>query len=635
MAAGSVARLGGDLARAAWEKLWSPSVERGVLQSGESGLRRIGPLGSTLADVLRGASDKAETRIGKVAEHYIPRAGAIEKAGLTGEFVNDLERKARATKPEVRDLADYSRLLNSALYSEAAGARIKVGALNPDDFHRMWDPKIFEGVAEEKTIKELVRSGQAANESEASRIMQFMRSRGGMVHTLESPRRVNLPGYRRDMAVMWDHFGSTIRRIEQAKAFGPKDEVLDQLLSGIRQQHGRSAFQYATMVANNFLGRGAGFAPVGDLEGVIGHGFYKKLASVETLAHLGLAFLSHSGQFLNTSVVAARSGLRPTVRALADMVLDHGNANDFAMKSGATLLGVSHDFRRIAGAEAESLGGKLLRYTPFNYIDKLRRVFAARVGAEFTQQEYERFLANPQDAKAVTNLRMMGLDPKDIQKAGGLQQTHLMQAAKRMSDLTQFKSDALTLPPRWVGNKDPLIKLAMMYKQFFFHQAKFVKDQVLKPAFLEREFRPLAYMALLFPTFGEMVADMKEFARKGSLKDRPGFDSKHWLDRMIDNYSTIGGFGIMADLVHSFAQPNGEPAFRFVVGPIVSDTIDVSRIPFMQHPVQAVERKILQSIPVVGPIAAHTFVPPKKPAKGPLQRGVVTKELNKLLDIKF
>lgn len=631
MAAGAAINLVKTAGEELWSKLWSPAVERGAFQSGEAGLRRIGPLGGTLADMLKASQEKAEIRIGKVAEHYVSRAGEIEKSGLTNEFVNDLERKARATTPAVRDLADYSRLLNSALVPEAVGAGIKVGPLVGDDFHHMWDPEIFKGVNEEKIIKHLVATGQAANEGEASRVMNFMRSKGGKVHSLESPRRINLPGYRQDMAVMFDHFSNSIKRIEQAKVFGPKDQALDQLLSGIRQQHGASAFQYAQLVANNFLGRGAGYAPAGDLEGVVGHGLYKKLASLETVMHLGLAFLRHSGQFLNTTVVAARSGLTPTVRALRDAILDHGNANDFALRAGATLQSVSHDFRRIAGVESETIGGKVLRYTPFSYIDKLRRVFAARVGAAYTEQEFARFMKNPADAKAILNLRLMGLDPSEIQKAGGLQERHLLQAAKRMSDMTQFKSDALSLPPRWVGQKDPLLKLAVMYKQFFFHQARFVKDQVLKPALLEKEYKPLLYMATLFPTFGEMVADLNEVARKGNLKDRPDFDKQHWMDRLIDNYAAIGGFGIMADMVHSFAQPTETAAFRFVVGPVISDTIDIARIPFLKHPDEAIEKKIMQSIPTVGPILSKKVLPPKrKPAPGPLQRGMVTKEFNKL-----
>lgn len=612
-----------------WSKIWAPAVERGAIQSGEAGLRRMGPLGETLSQMLQASKDKAELRIGKVAEHYIPRAGDIEKQGLTKEFTADLERKARATTPHVRDLADYSRLLNSALVPEAQSAGIKVGPLNPDDFHHMWDPEMFKGVNQEKVIKHLVATGQAANEAEAERITSFMQSKGGKVHSLESPRRVNLPGYRQDMAVMFDHFRNTIRRIEQAKVFGPKDEKLDQLLSLIRQQHGKSAFNYAQLVANNFLGRGAGYAPLGDLDEVVGHGFYKKIASIETFAHLGLAFLRHSGQFLNTSVVAARSGLTPTIRAMWDIIADHGNANEFALQSAATLQAVAHDFRRIAGAETESLGAKVLRYTPFNYIDKLRRTFAARVGAEYANQEYAKFAANQADARAARNLRLVGLDPHEILKAGGLQQHHLLLAAKRMSDLTQFTSNALTLPPRWVGNKDSLLKFAIMYKQFFFHQAKFVKDQVLKPALLEREFKPLLYMAIAFPTFGEMVADVNELARKGSLKDRP----QHIVDRLIDNYAAIGGFGIMADMVHSFASPNEGPAFRFILGPAISDLVDLTRIPFTKHPIPAVEKKILNSIPIVGPLLSKKVFPSKRPNKSPLQKGFATKELNKWLDL--
>lgn len=629
MAAGAVARV----AEEAWSKLWSPAVERGVFQSGESGLRRIGPVGGILADMLRATKDKAEIRVGKIAEHYIPRAEELQRLGHVDEFVNDLERKTRATTPKARDLADYSRLLNAALYPEAQQAGIKVGPPVADDFHHMWDPAIFKGVSEERTIKELVKSGQAANEAEASRMLQFMRSQGGKVHSLEAPRRVNLPGYRRDAAVMFDHFNNTIHRIEQAKAFGPKDETLNQLLTVIKQQHGNTAFKYARLVADNFLGRGAGYSPLGDLDEVVGHGLYKKIASLETVMHLGLAFMRHSGQALNTTVLAARSGLTPTIKGMRDVIVAHGNANDFALRAAATLPGIIHDFRRIAGAETETLGGKLLRYTPFNYIDKLRRVFAARVGAAFVEQEYNSFLANPKNTKAIMNLRLMGLDPAEIQKVGGINQSHLLSAAKRMSDITQFKSDALTLPPRWIGGNDALLKFAVMYKQFFFHQAKFVKDQVLKPAFLEKEFRPLLYMAALFPTFGEMVADLNEAARKGNLNERPAADKRHWLDRLIDNYSAIGGFGIMSDMVHAFAAPNNEAAFRFVVGPVISDTIDIGRIPFSAHPDKEIEKKILRSIPVVGPVATHKIFPPKNPTKTPLQRGVATRQVNKVLGI--
>lgn len=614
-------------------KLWEPTVERGFYQSGESGLRHIGPLAETLGQMARTARDSYETRFSKVLQYREPLAHDLIKEGKGEEVINDLERKVRATDPRAVALSDYDRLLNTALYSEAAKSGIKVGPLVPDDFHHMWDPELFKGVNQAKLVQKLIAGGEATDESDALRIIrQNMQTSGGRVHTLQSPRRINLPGYRRDLAVMSDHFGATIKKIENAKVFGAKDEVYTQMLSQILKDHGQFAHDYTRNVINHMLGRGPGYTT--ELDEGMGRGFYRKIASLEAVMHLGLAFLSHSGQFLNTTIMASRSGLTPTVRALVDAVQDHGNAISFANRSSATFLHSIRDFRRIAGAETETIGSKVLRYTPFSYIDKLRRVFAANVGKHYAEQQFERWSANQGDKIAERNLRLLDLDPTEIKRAGGLQEEHLLKAAKRMSDITQLRTDALTTPPRWLDQKDPLLRLAVMYKQFFFHQAKFIKDQVLKPAFIEHEFRPLIYMSLLFPTFGEMVADLKEVARKGNLEGRPKMDRDHWLDRAINNYSQIGGFGIMADLVNAFAQPDRSAAFRFAVGPVVGDAIDIARLPFVPHPVDAIERKILQSIPTVGPYAAHKVFPPKREVKTPEQRGVYTKELNKLLGIK-
>ena len=55
------------------------------------------------------------------------------------------------------------------------------------------------------------------------------------------------------------------------------------------------------------------------------------------------------------------------------------------------------------------------------------------------------------------------------------------------------------------------------------------------------------YLSLLFPAFGEAVADVKEVARKGSLEERP----QAGIDRLIDNMSQAGGFGIFPALIYN------------------------------------------------------------------------------------
>lgn len=607
---GGLASAGIRVGEELWEKLWSPSVEKGALQAGEAGLKRLGPMGETLAGMLRTSQEKYETRAGQLADFYIPKAHAIQKdATLVAEHVADLKRKAPATTSAVKDLNDFSRLANEGLYQEAQKVGIKVGSRVPDDWHYMYDPKIFDGIGEQAAIKHLVTSGQAADVSSARKILERVKSRaGGKVHTLESPRRVTMPGSREDTSVMFDHLNNSVKRIEQAKIFGPKDENLHTILSQIEQSHGAANAKYAKMVANAFLGRAAGQEPVNSL---ITHGAYQKIASIEAVAHLGLATLSHALQPLNTVVYASRTGMTPVIKALAHTILEHGNATDFALRTGALLQHTVHDFRRLAGVESENLGGKVLRYNLFSYVGKLRETFAANVGREMLEAETRRLLNDPSSDKVRASIRLLGLDPDEL-LSKGITDSDRLTAGNRVNRLTQFRTDALSVPPLW--RTDPYMKLFTMYKQYFFNQARFVKDEVYKPAFefmgsggKKGSMAPLMYMSVLYPTFGEITADMKEMARKGSLEGRP----QNIKDRLMDNYAQVGGFGIMHDLVHAFASP-GDMAFRFSVGPFISDMVDIGKIPFAKHPIEETEKKIVRSVPVVGPITANKLWPPKK-----------------------
>jgi len=624
MAAGSVARVGQELWNGLWGKLESNVITRGTLESGEAGLRRIGPLGETLSDMLKLGKENIGRRVGNVSSYYIPRAEEAMKSGLSEEIVNDLERRARASHPQALELADYARIMREAVYQEAQQIGIKVGPRVADDFPHMWDPKIFEGTGREDVINHLLKSGQATSRHDAEHVIDQIMSVKGRVHTLESPRLIQLPNYRRDLSVPFDHLNASIRRIEFAKIFGPKNEKLNLLLDEIAKQHGPAAYKYADLVATSVMGN-SGLAS--DFDMYANRSWLRKTASIEALMHLSLAVLRHSGQFANTTVV---TGLKPSIRALARMMSDFKGAEDFALTTGALVNKTVHDFRRLANVETETLGGKLLRYSGFDFVDKLRRVFASNSAAEFVDQQASRLAKDPNNAKAIRNLRLMGIDPDEIKR--GVNSLHYLQAGRRLSDLTQFESDALSLPPRWLAKDEPILQLAMMYKQFFFHQARFVKDMVLKPVFLEGDMKPLLYMATLFPTFGEMVADVNEFARKGDLKNRP----QHVVERMIDNYASIGGFGIWHDLVYAFAQPQKEAAMRFVIGPAISDLIDIGTIPGQRHPIEEIEKRLVRAIPVIGPVAQKKAFPPKKqPTKGPLQRGAITKELNKVFGLEL
>src|SRR5437899_6488458 len=93
-------------------------------------------------------------------------------------------------------------------------------------------------------------------------------------------------------------------------------------------------------------------------------------------------------------------------------------------------------------------------------------------------------------------------------------------------------------------------------------QSVLLRDEVLKPAMTyvrtagkEGALAPLVYFSLLFPTFGEVVADLSNLALRGDLKEMP--EGKFWLDRAVDNVSYVSGMGIISDLIHVFTSRYG------------------------------------------------------------------------------
>jgi len=220
----------------------------------------------------------------------------------------------------------------------------------------------------------------------------------------------------------------------------------------------------------------------------------------------------------------------------------------------------------------------------------------------------------------------MGIDVARLQERGVLSEDDLLQAAKRTSDVTQFTFDANQLPIAWKSS--PAARIVLQFKQYFYTQANFVKNFAIKPAVeyartggASGDIKPLVYMSLLFPTFGELTSDLREYARKGTLEERPQLP----LERLVDNAGHAGMFGIYQDLVYNIASPSDAPIWHFVAGPVLSDMVDLARLPQTKQPIGL---EMLRRIPVVGPYAAYheresSRTRPRK--KGFLERGALTK----------
>ena len=184
----------------------------------------------------------------------------------------------------------------------------------------------------------------------------------------------------------------------------------------------------------------------------------------------------------------------------------------------------------------------------------------------------------------------------------------------------------LDLPPVWRDNAAG--RLLTLFKPFFFNQAKFLKDHVIKPA-LRGDIRPLIYASIIYPIVGEAVADIKNAVRGKGQDERPDWD-KYPYDRIVDNISQVGGFGIAADVINSLTTGTPTTTYQFLTGPVVGDLVDA--IQLLHSTWDTRERAILRRIPTIGPALSRHLAPPKHRKPSALESGKITKTIHKVFN---
>jgi hypothetical protein len=605
---------------------WFGAVNEEVATSGARQLEKLGPNGEALGNSLKAFTDRSEQSYGKFAAQYKnDMKSVIKDPQREKQYLGHYITGDPNVPDDIKQLVAKHRMQRLDLYSRAQKSGIKVAPLIADDYPHAWPKWVFEGEGRQNAIDHLVKTGQASDTYKAEKILDMRRETNLKDHNLESQRKMDLPGWRQDLAVIPDVMRSGERRVAYADVFGPKSENLGQMLDAIKAEHGNVGYQKAKKVVDVYLrDTGINYKPAGPKE--------QGVASLTTFTKLGLATLNHFGQPLN--LMLYDGSVKPFIRGLQDTVRDYGNANEFAMRAGAVVGDTIREIKQRAGAEVGPVGQKLLKYSGFTSVDEIRRTFAANVGKHIADGLVEKLQKNPSDSFARQRLQTLGVDVAGALEKGLSESDYLM-AAKRTSDITQFKFDALSVPPVW--RESPLWRMLTMYKQFSFVQTKFLKDYVLKPAMdygksggKDGSIKPLILAAMAFPTFGEIVADMKKYAREGSLDSRP--DSDIMADRLVDNFAQAGGLGVFHDLIYSMSSPDQSPAWHFFGGPVMADLVDMASLPFNRRPLRTLGKETAQRVPIIGPQLAHRLYPSAKQKKDWLARGPITKSVHKLTD---
>lgn len=407
--------------------------------------------------------------------------------------------------------------------------------------HGRWDNRILEY---------LIRTGQADSRAEALKLLRQMRSTVRKHGSLEHSREVRLPFYDPDPARVLPWVSSTSAiRLAQIAEFGQKGERINAEILKIRDAGGNEQW------VRDQVERILGLAMDSDSE-------EKKLSVwLRTLMtfKLSLAQISNATQgILNTMLAgdfpALAAGLRGMLTA---------EGRRFAIESGASIDSVLAEAGRDLG-EKRAVDA-FLKWTGFSAAEQMNRVFAANAGADIARRLFKRIQKLQKAGKYKVNswerqrLEDFGIDVDEALQRGALSHGEILLAAKRFSDMTQFRTRVQDQPAA------ASYKVLWQFKSFAYNQGRLVGKEIIgewRRGNPGRAMRAMLVLGIFFPLVGDLVRMLRDLI-KG--KDRE-FESA--FARYAAAVSEVGSLGIVVDAVRSAGARRG---LEFIAGPSFSD----------------------------------------------------------------
>lgn len=300
-------------------------------------------------------------------------------------------------------------------------------------------------------------------------------------------------------------------------------------------------------------------------------GLAADIMNAEVAAKLPLAVIGNITQPVNTLTAA---GFKPAVKALVDIARSVRKPEliDVARRTGATLEGT---IRALKVGDATSVPARIaqavLRGSGFNAAEKFNRIHAAQTGINYAQ-DLARALVGDRPSwlhggvdKIAEQLRKMDVDVDAVMANGGkLSEQDQLNAGFYMSHKTQFGNRPEDVPLEW--SSSPQMRVWTQFKGFGVKQAKFLKDDVVKPALLEGNVLPLARFVVAGAGVGassnavrDLIAGRMEELQDKTLK-------QHFVDGLV----VMAMSNLMASAYRSLTYGQ-EAALEFGAGPGASD----------------------------------------------------------------
>jgi hypothetical protein len=348
--------------------------------------------------------------------------------------------------------------------------------------------------------------------------------------SLEYAREVDLPIYDPDpLRVLPTHLTSASIRLAQIAQLGQDNQVVNKELLAIELAGGNREF--VEKAVDRMMG-------VNEASREQDKRLVRKLLAIQAFK-LTTAAIPNATQSFNTLLATDFWSLAAGIRATFGK-----KGWRFAVESGATIEPVLHEaVRELAGSSR--LVQKYLKAVGFTQVERMNRVIAANAGAVYAGKLLEALKKDPRRKRPRRVLLELGVDVDRAVRHGSLSANDVLMAAKRLSDITQFRARPEDLPG---PASDPLLRLAFQFKSFAYQQARFLKQQTfdeLRRGEIGRGLRALLLIFLLAPALGEGINALRAWL---TGRER---EYESLIEHYLDDIAAVGSLGIFYDLVKS------------------------------------------------------------------------------------
>ena len=543
-----------------------------VLTSGGAELKRMGESGGKLAKTI-----KLQTR-----DQDIVSGQWTVKLQDAMKGLNENERKlagqvreglAQSNDPRIITAANKLKSLLDEIGTNAQNMGLKIKLPNgqsvPFKLRENYMPRSYDfnelqkAGHRQKLLQHLVDSGQAQNLADASNIFDnFIKN--NTVRTagnLEHARVLDLPGYELDPTKsVGKYIDSASRRLTETQYYGSTDELAKTYIERIRREGGDE--KYAQEVFDLMTGQKQ-YKNVGvDLA-----------TKFNYITKLDLGFITNATQPINTAV---KTGIINTIGGILKAYTSPYVSGRYARQVGA----VTDNLISKGAGEGVTMGRIMETVLkPFSFVEKKNRVGAAIAGKNYAQQMADRLLKNPNSKLAIRQLKSIGIDPEKIIAQGKILPEDILLGAKGTSDVTQFKVNAIDIPPGWKTN---IGRLLSQFKSFSFKQTIFIRDEVIKEA-AAGNVMPLVKLIAL----GVPASFVAQSVRNKLTGRNPSEEEKSLDIRKLDMYTKAIG-SIPTDLItqgkflaDTYKNPYATPLKKIgrtissVAGPTVGEAFNL------------------------------------------------------------